>query len=356
MNLPRMRSLALALGAAAAGLIPASPTAADTPQQFYAKAKVKMIIGTAVGGSYDLMGRLAARHLRNQLPGKPAILVQNMPGGGSLIATNYLYNVAPQDGSVLGAVVPGIILTALYGEKSARYDPTKLNWIGYAMDAVAVPTVFHTSPVKTLAEMKSKQVVMGAGGISSMDASNARLFNALLGTKIKLVTGYKGGDAINLAMERGEVNGRASQAWAAWKAVRPQWIRDDKLIPLLQVSLAPVDDPKLKGVPLLIDLVKGEEERKIARAYTAVATIGRPVLMGPGVPKDRVAFMRGAYAAMVKDPAFLADAKKQRINLKPMDGASIQALVEETFALDKKLVARLKSIVYRKRSKKKRNK
>jgi tripartite-type tricarboxylate transporter receptor subunit TctC len=340
----------IALGLAVA---PEGAKAADTPEQFYAKAKLKMIIGTAVGGSYDLMGRLTARNIRNQLPGKPNIVVQNMPGGGSLIATNYIYNVAPQDGSVLAGIVPGIILTALYGDKSVRYDPTKLNWIGYAMDAVAVPTVFHTSPVKTLDEMKSKEVVMGAGGISSMDASNARLFNALLGTKIKVVTGYKGGDAINLAMERGEVNGRASQAWAAWKAVRPQWIEENKLIPLLQVALTPVNDPKLKGVPLLIDLVKGEEERKIAKAYTAISTIGRPTVMGPGVPKDRVAYIRRAYQAMIKDPAFIADAKKQRINLSPLDGATIQAQVEETFALEKKLIARLKSIVYRKRSKKK---
>ncbi len=350
---------ASALACLILGLVAGTPQpagAADTAEQFYSKTKVRMIIGTAVGGSYDLMGRLTARHIRNHIPGQSAILVQNMPGGGSLIASNYLYNVAPQDGSVLGAVVPGIIFTAMFGEKSARYDPTKFHWIGYAMDAVAVPTVFHTAPVKSLAEMREKEVVMGSGGISSMDATNARLFNALLGTKIKLVTGYKGGDAINLAMERGEIHGRASQAWSAWKAVRPDWIRDRKLVPLLQVALEPVSDPELKGIPLLVDLVKNDADRKIARVYTAIATIGRPVVMGPGVPADRVAFMRKAYSAMLKDPAFLADAAKQRISLKPMEGEKIQALVAETAALDGKLIARMKSIVYRKRVKKKRKK
>lgn len=331
-------------------------SAAETATQFYSKAKLKIIVGTPPGGSYDRMARLTARNLRNQIPGKRSILVQNMPGGGSLISANYLYNIAPQDGSVMGGVVPGIIFTAMFGEKSARYDPTKFNWIGYAMDGISVPTVFHTSPVKSLAAMKRKQVIMGAGGISSMDASNARLFNALLGTKIKVVTGYKGGKAITLAMERGEVNGRASQAWAGWKAVKPDWIRERKLIPLLQIAFKPLPDPMLKGVPLFIDLVKNKEDLKIARAYTAVATFGRPLIMAPGAPMDRVAYMRKAYKAMVKDPAFLADAKKQRLSIKPADGEAIQALVKETYALDRKLVKRLKSIIYRKRAKKKRKK
>jgi tripartite-type tricarboxylate transporter receptor subunit TctC len=333
--------------------VSAAPSGAQTAAEFYSKNGLKIIVGTAVGGSYDLMGRLTGRHIARHISGKPSVLVQNMPGGGSLIASNHLYNVAPQDGSVLGAVVPGIILSALFQEKSVRYDPRKFQWIGNAMDGIPVPTLYHTAPVKSLADLKTKGGVMGAGGISSMDSTNAFLMNELLGTKIQVVQGYKGGDAINLAMERGEVHGRASQAWAAWKAIKPDWLRDGKLIPLVQFGLEPINDPRLKGVPLLTDLVQDEGDRKIARVYSTVAMLGRPMLVGPGVPKDRLEALRAAYGAMVNDPAFLADAKKQRIDIKPISGTKIQAMVNDMWVLDVKLSNRLRSIVRKKKPKKK---
>ncbi|MGE0650325.1 MAG: Bug family tripartite tricarboxylate transporter substrate binding protein [Alphaproteobacteria bacterium] len=333
--------------------VAAVPASAQSTAEFYSKHGLKILIGTAVGGSYDLMGRLTGRHLARHIPGKPSVLYQNMPGGGSLLATNHIYNVAPQDGSVLGAVVPGIILSALFKEKSVRYDPRKLQWVGNAMDAIPVPVLYHTAPVKTLADLKTKGAIMGAGGISSMDATNAFLMNELLGTKIQVVQGYKGGDAMNLAMERGEIYGRASSAWVGWRAIRPDWIRDGKLIPLVQFGFEPIDDPNLKNVPLLTDLIKDDGDRKIARAYLTLAVLGRPTVMGPNVPKDRVESVRAAYKAMVADPAFLADAKKQRIDIKPITGEKIQDMVAEMWGLDAKLSDRMRSIVRKKKPKKK---
>lgn len=340
--------LYLGLGA----IVPPGVVAAQSVETFYSQNNVRLIIGTDVGGSFDLMGRLTARHIDRHIPGKPVFVIQNMPGGGSLLATNHIYNVAPRDGTVLGAVVPGIILTALFKEPSARYDPTRMSWIGNAMDVTAVPMLFHTAPVKSLDEIKRTEVVMGAGGISSMDATNAYMLNALIGTKIRVVLGYKGGEAINLAMERGEVNGRASSAWSAWKAVRPDWVREKKMIPLVQIAQRPVDDPQLKGVPLLIDLVKTDADRQLAKVYTSVVVLGRPMLMGPDVPAERVAAMRGAYKAMLGDPAFLAECGKLRVDLNPIEGEEMQKMIEDVFALPQEQVSRLKSIIQKKGKKK----
>ncbi len=353
MKLGKLLQAALALYTSNALGLCSATASAQSPQDFYSRNRLTILVGTAPGGSYDLMGRLTARHITKHIPGNPSVIVQNMPGGGSLIASNYLYGVAPQDGSVLGAVVPGIIWTALFKEKSARYDPPKFHWIGNAMDGIPVPTLYRPAPVQSLEDLKTEGGIMGAGGISSMDATNAFMMNALLGTKIKVVPGYKGGDAINLAMERGEINGRASQAWAAWKAIKPDWLHDHKLIPLVQFGLTPIDDPMLKNVPLFVDLVKDQNAKKMARVYTSVAILGRPMVVGPKVPGDRVAVLREAYRAMVSDPAFLADAGKQHIDIKYISGTDIQGMVRDIWSLDPKLVGHLRSIVQKKRKKKK---
>jgi tripartite-type tricarboxylate transporter receptor subunit TctC len=318
---------------------------AQSPEEFYAKKPLRILVGTDVGGSYDLMGRLTARHISRHIPGHPSVIVENMPGGGSMIATNYLYNVAPQDGSVLGAVVSGVILNALFKDAVVRFDVAKMQWIGNAMDDVTVMTVFYTSPYKSLGELKKHEVVMGSGGISSFDATNVLLVNALVGTKFRLVQGYKGGDDLNLAIERGEIQGRGSQAWSAWKAVRPEWIRDNKLIPLIQFSLKPLPDPKLKNVPLLIDLLKDEESRKLATVYSSLLSLGRPMVMGPNVPKDRVTIIRNAFLTMVKDPLFLKDAKQQRVNIGVISGQEMQSMVDNILGLDASLVSKLRDII-----------
>lgn len=320
----------------------------QSPEAFYAKKPLRILVGTDVGGSYDLMGRLVSRHIGRHLPGHPSVIVENMPGGGSMVASNYLYNVAPQDGSVLGGVVAGILLNAVFKDDVVRFDPAKFNWIGNAIDDVTVVTVFHTAPYTTIEDIKQHEVTMGAGGISSFDATNLFVLNALIGTKFRVVQGYKGGEDLNLAIERGEIYGRGSQTWAAWKAVRPEWIADGKLVPLVQLGLKPVDDPKLKGVPLLIDLVRSDEQAyKLAYAYCVVLSLGRPMVMGPKVPADRVQAMRKAFTETAADPAFREDAARQHVEIGGIDGDEMQSEVDSILALDAHMVARLQDIVHK---------
>jgi tripartite-type tricarboxylate transporter receptor subunit TctC len=324
------------------------PVWAQSSESFYAKKPLKILVGTDVGGSYDLMGRLMSRHISRHLPGHPSVMVENMPGGGSMVASNYLYNVAPQDGSVLGVVVAGILLNALFKDDVVRFDPAKFQWIGNAMNDVTVVTIFHTSPYTTLADLKQHEVTMGAGGISSFDATNVLMLNALIGTKFHIVQGYKGGEDLNLAIERGEINGRGGQAWSAWKAIRPEWIAEDKLVPLVQLGLKPLADPKLKDVPLLVDLVKNDDEAyKLAHAFCVVLSLGRPMVMGPGVPADRVAAIRKAFTDTVADPAFREDAARQHVDIGGIDGEEMQSEVASILALDAKMVQRLQDIVHK---------
>jgi tripartite-type tricarboxylate transporter receptor subunit TctC len=350
----KMRAVSLGLAAALLVGMTGSPSA--VADDFYAKKKLTVLIGTSVGGSYDLMGRLTARHIVKFIPGKPSVIVKNMPGSGSLIATNYLNNVAPQDGSVLGCVVPGVILTALFKDSTARYNPAKMQWIGNAMDGSPVAVTFHTSPYKTLEEMKKHQVIVASSGISGFDAMDPMMYNALLGTKFKIVMGYKGGAAIDMSMERGETHARAAQAWSGWNAIHPDWVRDKKIIPFLQLTLEPIDDPRLKGIPRFIDVVK-PEDRALAESYTVLPNMGRPTVMAPGVPKERVAIMRAAYAAMVKDADFIAEAKKQRVALKPIVGEKLQKMVETVYSLNETQAKRLYKILqWDKRGRKKKKK
>jgi tripartite-type tricarboxylate transporter receptor subunit TctC len=304
---------------------------------------LKIVVGTAPGGSYDLIGRLVARHIGKQLPGNTNVLVQNMPGAGSLTAASYLYNVAPQDGSVMGVLVPAILFNQIFGEENIRFDGAKFQWIGNPMGSPVVSTVFHTAPIKTWRDALTTTVIMGAPGSTAPDATTAHLVNATLGTKFTVVSGYKGGQDIVLAMERGEVHGRASQTWAGWQASKPDWIKEGKLVPLFHVSRKPV--PELKEIPLLIDLVQGDANKALVRAYVNVMEIGRPLVAGPGVPAERVTALRRAFDTMVKDTAFIADADKMQVELGPIPGEELQNMVREVTSLDPALVERLKEMI-----------
>jgi tripartite-type tricarboxylate transporter receptor subunit TctC len=304
---------------------------------------LRIVIGTAPGGSYDLTGRLVGRHIAKHLPGNPNIIPQNMPGAGSLTAANHIYNVAPQDGSVVGVVVPAILFNQIFGEENIRFDGDKFQWIGNPLGSPVVSTVFHTAPIKTWRDALTTTVMMGAPGSTAPDATTAHLVNATLGTKFNLITGYKGGQDIVLAMERGEIHGRASQTWAGWLAAKPDWIREGKLVPLFHVSRKQV--PELKDIPLLVDLVQGEDNKALVRAYVNVIEIGRPLVAGPGVPAARVTALRRAFDATVKDPDFVAEAEKLQIELGPITGEELQGMVREVTQLDKAVVDRLKDVI-----------
>ena len=303
---------------------------------------LRLVIGTAAGGSFDITARLVGRHIGKHLPGNPIVVPQNMPGAGSLAAANHLYNVAPQDGSVIGAIVPTILFNQLFRDDNARFDAAKMHWIGQPLGSAVVSTVFHTAPIKNWREARETAAIMGAPGTTAPDAITARLVNATLGTKFTLVTGYKGGHDIVLALERGEIHGRASQTWAGWQASKPDWIKEGKLIPLFHVARKPL--PELKDVPLLIDLVQGEENKALVRAYVNVIEMARPLVMGPGVPAKRVEMIRRAFDATMTDPAFIAEAEKLQIGLGPISGEELQSMVSNITQLDATLVNRLKSV------------
>jgi tripartite-type tricarboxylate transporter receptor subunit TctC len=249
-----------------------------------------------------------------------------MPGGGSRTAMNWIYSVAPKDGSVLGTGDQSISIAQALGDPQVRFDVRKFVYIGNPARENNTTAAWHTSGVKTIQDAMDKEVTVGATG-GSTSSQYPKAMNALIGTKFKIILGYPGGNDINLAMERGEVAVRGSNSWGAWKATRPDWLRDNKINILVQIGLEKSED--LPNVPLLMDLAKNDEDRAVLRLLSAPTAIGRPIMTNPGVPDDRVAFLRAAFDAMVKDPKFLAEAKKENFEIDPVSGAEMQKIVQE---------------------------
>lgn len=321
--------------AAIAGLI-STGTAAGA-DDFYKGRQVLLVIGNNPGTSYDASARLMSRHLGSQIPGKPTVVTQNMPGATGLTAANYVANVAPQDGSVIANAHQSLPLRQVLGDKAVKYDAAKLQWIGSPDYSNNVMTIWHTVPVKTIEDIKTHPVLMGATTRRAANSIEVALANNLIGTKFKLVTGYKAND-IDLAVERGEVQGRAGQSWAGVKTVKPDWIRDKKVKVIAQLGLK--RDPELPDVPLLPELARDEEGRRIIELFAAQVALGRPLYAPPGVPKARVAVLRAAFQKMVAAPEFLADAKRSNHDVNPVTGAELEAIVARMMATPPELAAK----------------
>jgi tripartite-type tricarboxylate transporter receptor subunit TctC len=311
-------------------------------EDFYRGRQLEMVIGYSPGGTYDLYARLVARFLGNYIPGKPTIVPRNMPGAGSRAATKWVYSVAPKDGTVLATADQSLAVEQAMGDKQLDLDTTKLIYIGNPNADNNTTATWYTSGIKTIDDAKKKQVVMGATG-GSTSSQYPKAMNALIGTKFKIVIGYPGGNDVNLAMEKGEVDGRGSNAWGAWKATRSDWLRDKKINILVQIGLTKA--PDLPDVPLLIDLAANDEDRAIFKLLSASSTIGRPVFTSPGVPPERVKALRDAFNAMVKDPVFLAEAEKEHFEINPVAGGDMQKIVEDIVATPKPIADRLLQII-----------
>ncbi|MGH6767916.1 MAG: Bug family tripartite tricarboxylate transporter substrate binding protein [Xanthobacteraceae bacterium] len=334
---------AACLPAVLAALIAANTAVAQTPEQFYRGKTITMIIGFAVAGSLDAYGRLAARHLGNHIPGRPTIVVQNMPGASGLTAANYLYHVAAKDGTVLGVVHPNSAFAQVIGLRpSIKYDARKFNWVGRLTSSTSVFYTWHTSATKTLADLMRRETVVGGIGPLTDGAIFSRMTNHVLGTKIKVIQGYKGTAAANAAMEGGELEGLFN-TWEGMKSFNADWIRDKKINLVAQYVTA--RHPELPDVPAIIETAKTDEQRQVIRLFLSVGEIGRHVLLPPDVPADRVAAIRAAFVAMLKDPAFLADAKKAKLELNPLDGAGLQQINVDTFNVSAQVVATAQSIM-----------
>jgi tripartite-type tricarboxylate transporter receptor subunit TctC len=303
---------------------------AQTPAEFYKGKNIEIQVNVSVGGGYDLYARMLARYLGRHIPGNPTVIVGNMPGGGGMRLANWLYQVAPKDGTVIGALARATAFEPLLGNKAAQYDGREYNYIGSANDEVSVCVAWYTSGIKSFEDAQKRELVVGSGGTSDDTYQYPALLNNMFGAKFKMVPGYPGGNDINLAMERGETQGRCSIPWSTVKATRKFWIDEHKVNLLMQYSLS--KHPDLPNVPLVMDLAKNDEQRTILKLIFGRQVMGRPFAAPPGVPKDRIDALRKAFAETLTDPAFLAEAEKTKLEITPVSGETIANLVHDVYA------------------------
>ena len=332
-----------ALSLALAAMLFAAPAGADPVADFYRGKTLSMVTGVSVGGDYDRRARLIARHMGRHLPGNPTIVASNMPGGGGLVAANWLAGVAPKDGTVLLMIAQNLPLVQAIGTPSAKYDVRKFFWLGNTTDTPNVINSWHTTGVRTVQDVMQRELVVGATGIGSGSFYYPAALNKLAGTKFKIVSGYPGGNEANLAMERGEIGGRGSNSWASWKSTRPHWLADKKITMLVQIALK--RHPELKDVPTMQDLAKNDTDAKVLTFLSADTAIARAVVTTPGVPAARVAALRSAFAATMKDPAFIAEATKMKMDLSIATGEEAQAIAASVVSTPAEVVARAKAIL-----------
>ncbi len=324
-----------------------SPAQAQSAEEFYRGKTLQVHVGFGVGGSYDTYARVLAEHIGRHIPGNPRAIVMNMEGAGSLRLANWLYNAAPKDGIVFGTTSRAAPFAALIGTQGGTsFDPTKFNWIGSANNEVSTCISWHTAPVKTFDQLLGTELIVGGDGPSADGEQFARVMNALFGTKIKLVSGYPGGNAINLAVERGEVQGRCGWSWSGIVAERRQWIEEKKLNVLVQFGLN--RHPDLPNVPSVLDYAKTDEQKQILQLVLARQPLGRPFFAPPGVPQDRAEVLAKAFMATMADPQFLAAAQKAKLEINPLSGAEVAALVNGVFtSVSPAAVAKTKEILSR---------
>jgi tripartite-type tricarboxylate transporter receptor subunit TctC len=325
-----MTQKAAALHTAAAAMLTvfgAHAVQAQSAPQFFAHKTITISIGYTAGGSYDLYGRMVARHLGKHIPGQPTVVAQNMPGAGSLKAANYIYEVAPKDGTALGVVVESAALEQALANPAAQYDAAKFTYVGRVATSNNIFMQWHTSKVQSIEDSKRIESSLAGTGPGSIAETVPRLLNALAGTKFKLVSGYPASNEAMLAMERGEVEG-SSSSWAAVSVAKKDWLRDKKIRIILQT--APERIKELPDSPALPEIGTTEEDKQVYRLYASGSAIGRSVLGPPGIPEDRLKTLRDAFNAMVKDPDFIADIEKTKVELDPLPGERIQELAVRT--------------------------
>ena len=336
-------------GAGANGAIAASLTAlvsvsaaADPVADFYSGKHLTLIVSTGPGGGFDLYARTLSAHMSRHIPGHPSITLQFMPGAGGVTAANHLYTVSTRDGTVFGLPYQTVALYQRLYSSGVRYDAAKFNWIGRMVSAGQALIVWHTAPATTLEKMKKTEVVFGASGKSQDTYYYPRMMATLLGYKVKIVLGYQSAAEVMNAMERGEVHGYTSN-WAALLATKGAWLKEGKLIPIVNASLEKRKD--YPDVPLNADLTDDPSKKAIIEFFSSAATVGRSFALPPGTPHDRVEALRQAFGQSMSDPVFLADAKNRKMELEPMTGEAVQAAIEKVIAMPSDLVAKAKEAV-----------
>ncbi len=327
---------AAAVGAGTAVILVPQIAGADTVKDFYKGKTITMYIGYSAGGGYDAYARILANHMGKHIPGNPTFVAKNRTGAGSMRIVNELYNVLPRDGTAIATFGRGIPNEQLFGNKAVKFDATKMNWVGSLNSEVSVCVAWHTVPVNTWEDMVGRGMIVGGVGKGSDTDAFPTVLNNVLGTKLKLVTGYPGGNDINIAMERKEVDGRCGWSWSSVVSTRPTWLKDKKIKILIQMSTQ--KHPDLPTVPFVLDLAKSQRDKTILNLIYGRQLWGRPLAMGPDVPADRVAAIRKAFIATTQDPAFIAEMNKRRLPFKLLDGETLQKKMGEMLSQPKDIV------------------
>jgi tripartite-type tricarboxylate transporter receptor subunit TctC len=305
-----------------------APAFADPVEDFYKGKQIKMVIRSGVGGGYDLYARVLATHIGKHIPGNPQVIPVNMPGGGGIKAANFVANVAPKDGTILTIVSQGLAVDQALGlNPTLEADLREFNWIGNMSSHNQVTVVWHTSKTQSWEDALKRETVLGTTGAGSISTQVPALYNNILGAKFRLVVGYPDGTDVNLAMERGEVEARATNPWVSYKATTPHLVQQKLIRPIVQIGMTKEAD--LPDVPLMRDLAKNPEDRQIVDFVSRAVAVGRPIATTPGVPADRVLALRKAFDATLTDPAFLADSEKQRMEIRAMTGQELARLVKD---------------------------
>jgi len=320
--------------------VAALPAQAQSVADFYRNKTVNVLIGVGVGGEYDLHARMVARHIGKHIPGNPIVVPQNMTGAGGINMANYLFTQAARDGTNIGMLGNNFPATQAVGGQGVRFDAVKFLWLGTIAPVVETMAVWSTAGVKTVEDLRAKEIVAGASGKGAITYIYPSMMNEYLGTKFKIVTGYPGGNQINLAMERGEVQAR-NNTWSSWKATKPTWLRDKLINVIVQAGPRAPD----LDAPSVEELAKTADERKLIELVTSGTYLGRPMATTPDVPADRIAALRAAYRATMADPEFRDEATKAGFEVAPVYGEDMQKIVERIISTPKELASRAKHLV-----------
>ena len=317
---------------------------AQSVEEFYANKAITLYIGYSVGGGYDLYGRLVARHIGRHIPGNPTVVPVNMEGAGSLRLANWLYSAAPSDGTAVATVNQGVAFVPLLGEREfAEFDPKKFVWIGSANEEVTVCVAMERTGITHFDQLYDQELIIGGTGPGADEYYLHSLLQAVLPIRLRSITGYPGGNEINVAMERGEVDGRCGWSWSSVKLTKPDWLEQGTIRILLQLGLR--KHPELPEVPLLMDLATSEQDRQVLRLVMAAGAFGRPFLAPPGVPAERARALEAAFTETLADPQFRAEAELLHAEIRPVSRTDLQALLAEAYATSPEVVERARALL-----------
>ncbi len=319
----------------------ALPAAADPIEDFYKGKTVTIVSSGGVGGPIDLACRTVAKYITRHIPGNPTVVVRNMPGGGHVLMSNYMFTQAPKDGTTIGGVVNSIPTHQVVDGRGVRFDARKFNWLGSTGYANLMTLAWHTAGFKTIKDVFERELVTGATGVGSGTFIYTNAMNVILGTKFKMVMGYKDSASVDLAIERGEVQARGGFTLTGIKQERPQWIAENKVVMLVQVGAQP--EAEYPKVPLMHELARNEEERQILQLISSPAALGRPFFTPPDVPAERVAALRAAFTATMKDPDYIAEGRRLRLDMNPLSAGRVTQLVNATINAPPNVVAKARA-------------